>query len=133
MSDTETTVAPNNDDRFGATKTVRVYSPKTGEAVDTSNLNAHDLVTHLGWSRSVPVVIHLEPEKAPVVVQAPEPPAPTPPPVEKAEEGPVDLTAMSRAGLVRYAKEKFGIEVHGNTAATGIIAQIEKAMGAVTE
>ena len=55
-------------DSFGGIKQVTVYNPATGEAVEVTNLNAHDLVTHLRWTRSKPVVILVEADKAPVVV-----------------------------------------------------------------
>lgn len=98
------------------------------------SLNAHDLTTHLKWHKHAPIVVQA-PQPAPK--PAPQP-APKPAPVDETAntaaklyavltpktEAPTDLTAMSRDGLVRFAKEKFGMDFDANVAQDQILAAV---------
>lgn len=120
--------ANNTDGRHGGATMVDVWDPATGDKHTVNNLNAADLVAHLGWHRSKPVVIRTKGTAAPTVTAgASKKPALQEVPA-KADEGPVDLTALSREGLIRFAKEKFNIDANPNASNTDIIEEIEAEM-----
>lgn len=99
--------------------TVAVWSPDGKEMVETSRLNAYDLVTHANWSYSAPRYVQLDagetppaPAAAPVVETpaAPEPEAETEA-EETAEEEAGDEgnddDASEEAPAVRKTEEDF--------------------------
>lgn len=94
-----------------------------GNRHEVSPANAADLVAHLRWSRRAPIFLPQEPVEVPPPAKASkvakQAPAPTPAAAE-----PVNLAALSREGLVRFAQENFGMQFDANVSAEAIINAI---------
>ena len=95
--------------------TVDVWDLK-GAKHTVTRANANDFVTHLGWTRKSPIVA----AAAPAAAREPE----AAPPAQAKPVDPVDLTQMSREGLVRFAQEHFGMTFDANVSAEAILNAI---------
>jgi hypothetical protein len=97
-----------------------------------SAANVSDVTRHLKWRTEPPIFVSVPAADANAAPPAPAAPvvAPEAPKVvEEPVKAPVDLTSMSREGLARFAKEKFGLDVDVNWSHGQILDAIQVELG----
>jgi hypothetical protein len=130
---------------------VKVYSP-AGEMFEVTRLNAHDLVTHAGWSYNNVAAATPAPPPAPVQPVAPTPAAAPATPEEPVDgvqaeaeaEAPAALTdeafdeeaaaaryaALDKPAMLALLQEEFSFDADGRTSLPKLVAkavELEKA------
>lgn len=97
-----------------------------GTAHEVSNLNAHDLVNHAGYTRHNPVRPAKATDKAEAAPKAQAGDAGSQK-VDVATPAPDDaFTEMSKDDMVTYAKEKFNVQLDGRKSRAATAAEVRK-------